>query len=622
MNKRTLWVTALLVVLAVASAGAAEKPMKIEILLGGKDIPLGLEGTADWTLTNTVKRLAVERTGVDAEWSRLADATIGTMVQMRMLAGNVPHVLDAWWLHMDAEGALAVRENDLAWEITPALVRKYLPKYTARLAKYGVTVEKLLATSRYLGRNIFLPTGLPFSAFPALAAHAGAKMPFADYYAVGFRDDVLKRIFPSARTEAELQELLVHKGSLDMNDIVGDIPIRSLEDFYRYLKAVKALNLKVGAKPLIPGAITASSQYMKSIDWSLRTIIGYFWDWSIIRGDPPDWERSTLIEFTPEYKEYWRWWNRLYNEGLLDPEMFVMKDDQFRAKQVNGEYAVINRWGPIEDARRVGKERGYGFRYFPVFYGQGKDIWGNYAMGISTWGRPLIFTKRIKEAELPRVLGWADWYLSEERDLLAYWGLPEWYTGTGANRRYKPAYAQLADWAVYGIASNRDGNYWGLDRTAAFRVDGQIGRLPISLVSFFDPALTYPEAPFYVYPKDPRKVLATTDLWTYCEQVQRAARYDEYRIIYTDTGVLDTLQALPELLTFGEAMMNDAGLIEKAAMSALTGPAADFDRAYGEVLALNEKWGAVPLRDAVVAWMRAHYETDIVPNIVVDKTRK
>ena len=76
------------------------------------------------------------------------------------------------------------------------------------------------------------------------------------------------------------------------------------------------------------------------------------------------------------------------------------------------------------------------------------------------------------------------------------------------------------------------------------------------------------------------------------------------------------------MVAYGEAETNDAGLIEKAAMSALTGPAADFDRNYREVLALFEKWGAVPLRNAVVAWMRAHYETDIVPNIVVDRTRK
>ena len=350
MNTQRIWfVTALLVVLVVAQGWAAEKPLKIEILLSGKDIPLGLEGATDWTLTNTVKKLVVERTGVDAEWSRLGDATIGSMLQMRMLAGNVPHVLDAWWFHMDAEGALAIRENDLAWEITPSMVRTYLPKYTARLAKYGVTVERLLATSRYLGRNIFLPTGLPYSVFPALAGHAGTKEPAADYYAVGLRDDVLKRIFPSARTEAELQELLVRKGSLDINDIVGDIPIRNLDDLYRYLKAVKALNLKVGAKPLIPGAITASSQYMKSVDWSLRTIIGYFWDWSIIRGDPPDWERSTLIEFTPEYKEYWRWWNRAVQRGPAGP-----RDVRHEGRPVPGQAGERR----VRNHQPVGTDRG------------------------------------------------------------------------------------------------------------------------------------------------------------------------------------------------------------------------------------------------------------------------
>ena len=54
----------------------------------------------------------------------------------------------------------------------------------------------------------------------------------------------------------------------------------------------------------------------------------------------------------------------------MDPEIFVMKNDQYYAKVINGEYAVVNFWWPVNDARKVGKDRGYGYRFFPLFYGR------------------------------------------------------------------------------------------------------------------------------------------------------------------------------------------------------------------------------------------------------------
>ena len=177
---------------------------------------------------------------------------------------------------------------------------------------------------------------------------------------------------------------------------MDDIPIKNLDDLYNYLKAVKALNLKVGDKPLIPGAITASSESMGALDWSLRTIVGYAWEYPFMEGTPPDFNDTVLPKATPEYKAYMAWWNKCYNEGLLDPEIFVMKNDQFNAKQINGEYAVLNRWWYVNDARKVGKDRGYGFRYFPAFYGQLKDIFSNNVMYLSLQGSPVAITKTTK----------------------------------------------------------------------------------------------------------------------------------------------------------------------------------------------------------------------------------
>jgi ABC-type glycerol-3-phosphate transport system substrate-binding protein len=508
--------------------------------------------------------------------------------------------------------------------MTADLIKKNMPNYTARAQKYGLTVEQILAANKYQGQNIYLPVQFGFASFPALATHPGAKAPSTDYYAICFRDDILKKVFPNAKSEKELQDVLVKKGSLDINDIIGDIPIKNLDDLYNYLKAVKALNLKVGDKPVIPGAITASSESMGSLDWSLRTILGFYWDYPFLRGDPPDFERTFLPKLTPQYKEYMRWWNRLYNEGLIDPEMFVMKNDQFNAKQINGEYAVINRWWSINDARKVGKDRGYGYRYFPVFYGQGIEIWSTSVLPLSRQGSPLIFTKTIKnQTDLAKVMKWADWYMSEERDLLAYWGMPEWYTGTGKDRRYTWQYRPLEDWAVYGISSGKDGAYYGVEYTKAINYDSiRAVKFPLGPISFFSDSFTYPEAPFYVYVKDGQKVLKSTDLYAYCVKVVTDARYDEYKAAYVGDWYYTAVNNLPEFIAYDAKFSENSQKYDKELLDMVTGPSANFEKNYAAWAQFFHDVGVDAALQATVKYMKEIYPKEIEPNILKDWKKK
>lgn len=46
---------------------------------------------------------------------------------------------------------------------------------------------------------------------------------------------------------------------------------------------------------------------------------------------------ETMLHYKkPEEKEYFRWLNHMYNEGLLDKDSFVQKDDQYKAKIASG----------------------------------------------------------------------------------------------------------------------------------------------------------------------------------------------------------------------------------------------------------------------------------------------
>jgi hypothetical protein len=620
MRKRVFALCTVLMALTIGAWAAA--PLKITAVWGywNSSAP-----PVDRTLTDYATRLIIDRTGVDAGWPLYPqDWTAVQFWQSVTAAGTIPNVLDVNAMWITPDYAEFVTRNNIVWPITVDMIKKYMPNYTRRAQQYGRTVEELMAapSNQYKGKNLSIPTQFGFAAFPKLMDNPAARQPMNDYSSLAFRDDVLKKIFPSALTEAELQQKLVKNGKLTIHDLVDDIPLKNLDDLYNYLKAVKALNLKVGDKPLIPGAISASSESVGALDWSLRSIIGYAWEYPFMEGTPPDFNDTVLPKLTPEYKAYMAWWNRCYNEGLLDPEIFVMKNDQFSAKQIDGEYAVINRWWDVSDARKVGKDRGYGYRYFPVFYGQLKDIFSNDVMYLSLQGSPVAITRTTKQADVPKVMKWIDWYMSEDRDSLAYWGMPSWYRGTGKDRRYLPDHAVLEDWTLYGISGARDGSYYGLEHAfpAPYNPITSV-KFPLGPLGFFADTQTYPDAPSFVYPKDPQKMLKTTDLWAYSEQVARQARYDEYKIFTTADNPYNQIMALPEVAAWDTANSNDP-TYTPVIVRMITGPVADFEKNYQAFVQMISNWGSPDgtgtekALHADVKFFRDYYRNQIVPRMV------
>jgi len=615
MKERVVLAAFALLAAVAVGAGAQAKPLKIQAEWGywNDQTP-----PVDRTLTDYATKLIIDRTGVDAEWPLYPqDWTPTQFWQNVTAAGTVPEVLDQGALWTESASAQFVTKNNLIREITPDMVKKYMPNYAARALKYGRTVEELLNANKYQGRFLSIPQNFAFAAFPKLADNPAAQETVNDYQSLAFRDDVLKKIFPSALSEFDLQAKLVRNGKLTMDDLTGDIPIKNLDDLYNYLKAVKGLNLKVGDKPLIPGALTPSSEGPGALDGSLRTILGYFWNYPFMDGTPPDFSDSVYPKATAEYRAYLQWWCKLYNEGLLDPDIFVMSNEQLAAKQANGEYAVINRHGSVEEARKVGRDSGYGFRFFPLFYGQWKrNLMSNYIRYVSLGGSPVAITTSVKTADVPKVLKWIDWYMSEERDNLAYWGMPAWYRGTGRDRRYLPAYAILEDWTLYGINSSHDGAYYGLETTFADKMNPvKDVKFPLGPMGFFNDQQTYPDAPYFVYPKNIAKALKTVDVWSYQERVMQDARYRELSLFTTADNPSPAIMALPDVAAWDAASKDPS--IDAATVKLVTGPMADFETNYQGFIDLimnaGGPNGTQKALDAERKFMQSYWKSDIVP---------
>ncbi|MEK3702480.1 ABC transporter substrate-binding protein [Paenibacillus sp. FSL R7-0198] len=137
----------------------------------------------------------------------------------------------------------------------------------------------------------------------------------------------------------------------------------------------------------------------------------------------PDTYEAVLHYKRSEEKEYFRWLNKMYNEGLLDKDSFVQKDDQYKSKIASGRVLSLldPSWG-FSDAENALKSAGkddmtYGF--YPVTLDdsfQRKDFqnigFDGYGIGITV------------DCEDPvRAIKFLDWMSSEEGQVLRNWGV-------------------------------------------------------------------------------------------------------------------------------------------------------------------------------------------------------
>ncbi|SDW64718.1 ABC transporter substrate-binding protein [Paenibacillus sp. PDC88] len=137
----------------------------------------------------------------------------------------------------------------------------------------------------------------------------------------------------------------------------------------------------------------------------------------------PETYEAQLHYKRPEEKEYFRWLNKLWNDGLVDKESFVQKDDQYKAKIASGRVLSLfdPNWG-FSDAENALKSAGldentYGF--YPVTLDESFKRADFQPMGFDGYGIGITV-----DAEDPvRAIKFLDWLSSEEGQILRNWGI-------------------------------------------------------------------------------------------------------------------------------------------------------------------------------------------------------
>lgn len=199
--------------------------------------------------------------------------------------------------------------------------------------------------------------------------------------------------------------------------------ISTLEDLENILLAYKSKYPVINGVPTAGLSLIADSWY-----WYL----GLSNPAGFVIGQPDDGQwivdqetlKATYKFLYPDIDIFYRWLNKLYNEGLLDPESFTQSNDLFLSKLKNGNVLSTSYpiWGmnDIHNYLVDNSMQERTFAYLPITAGpQYKDnSCKDYGFS-GGWG--IAISKDCKNPE--RAFKFLDWMCSEEAQILTNWGI-------------------------------------------------------------------------------------------------------------------------------------------------------------------------------------------------------
>lgn len=327
---------------------------------------------------------------------------------------------------VNSERAILERliEEDMIYDLTE-LIPKYMPNLQKLLEQGGD--NPFYKSERLDGKLYSFPVYSATSySTPDLDPNLMARVetPVDPAGFVYVRDDILKQIYPDASTQKEIEQKFVENGSFTEDEIL-DVSFKSREEFFDFLYKVKDLGVKEGNREVYPIYVA------EGIDnWSLLSLLsGHLWGYntkSIGNNYFTYWDKeSGQIEYMfkqPFFKDILQQWTKLVQDKVASPDSLVDSRATFEENLNNGMYAVL--YGTSLPDQNVLNAAGKNFGYRKVYI----DIPMNYDKYIfaktNTSGDKFSIVKsdKIKEEDLPQILRFFDFMLSDAGLKLAWWG--------------------------------------------------------------------------------------------------------------------------------------------------------------------------------------------------------
>lgn len=205
---------------------------------------------------------------------------------------------------------------------------------------------------------------------------------------------------------------------------LGYPQIKSLKDYETAIKTYKEKYPTINGQKTIGLSLLADDwRWLISIGNPAGAALGYPDDgqWAV----DPNTNVAQYKFLLPEMKDYFKWLNNMNNEGLLDPESFTQKTDQYTAKLTTGRVLAIAdaNWSyssaEVNLIKANTPERTY--LALPAVLDPSKEK--NASMRDVGWGggSGIGITTSCKNPE--RVYQFLDWMASDEAQILANWGI-------------------------------------------------------------------------------------------------------------------------------------------------------------------------------------------------------
>lgn len=361
----------------------------------------------------------------------------------RLIAGNNLPEMIACSSGQGVTHFKKLADVDKIWGITEEQLKKYAPNVWDRMPK------ELLNKFKFDGEKYY---GIPYMMESNTENQPGLSEEELDFInnkiktvqnnenmALWIRDDILKMIYPNAKTWKELEQAAI-AANAPIGDLCFDIPIKTKEEYIDFMYKIKELGLKENGKPVY------SYGYSGGDCWEAFVYIGgdmLGYKKSYYTGAWDNVNKKVVLPLTGNMiYETAKEQNKMLNDGVFDPESLVHTNTMFKEKVSNGEYAIacLNYAGGAAQINAQLERQGKKYRYRPfvVDIPVNKEIYpGKTPEGVKY---SIAFTKTLDENQLIQMLNWLNVQFSTEFEDVYWWGPKEadlYIENADGTRKYK-----------------------------------------------------------------------------------------------------------------------------------------------------------------------------------------
>ena len=276
------------------------------------------------------------------------------------------------------------------------------------------------------------------------------------------RDDILKKLYPNAKTQKEIEALYLKNGKFTREEIY-DVPLKSKADVVKFLydlaRVIKENNITENGVPVNAFPVFAGQDNWALCSWILPIMNGKA-GWNYFTQYDPKTKRIEYQFSSPSFKEDLRLFNKMVRDGVAPKESLIDNNEIFTNKFNNGEYAVSYAWMTPDANRIAAAKKTWNFRKVYMDIPQNTKEWLYPLYEPQAVAKYGIFKDKVSEADLPQVMAFFDFMQTPVGMKLACWGPKTagfWKQDAKGNRKF--VNKDVEDCLVYGKANGINEKY-------------------------------------------------------------------------------------------------------------------------------------------------------------------